>query len=295
MDAVRDVSFSIAPGEVFAFLGPNGAGKTTTIKMSAGLIYPDKGTVVIGGFDLRRQHDAASRQLGAVLEGSRNLYWRLTVMENLLYWGTVRRLPVKEARQRAWELLEMVDLTDRARSTVQTLSRGMQQKVALCQALMHRPRLLLLDEPTLGLDYEAGEAIKQTVRELAAEGVAILLTTHQLDVAQELSHRLGIIRHGELVLHGTTSTVLEAYSQPTFAVEAFEPWTPQILEQLAHIGKEVQIIDNLTLVYTPASGNMDAVYDLLALLAPHPIRRLERHQADLAEVFQKVLAEGASA
>ncbi len=292
---MQDVTFSIAAGEVFAFLGPNGAGKTTTIKMSAGLVRPDSGSVCIGGYDLWRDHDRAARQMGAVLEGSRNLYWRMTVMENLLYWGTLRGMSTKLAKRRAGDLLERVGLTERARSTVQTLSRGMQQKVALCQALMHGPRLLLLDEPTLGLDYEAGEAIKQMVRGLAQDGTAILLTTHQLDVAQQLSDRLAIIRQGQLVLQGGTADLLQQFSHPVFAIVAASPWTAEILERVRHAAGEVRVIDSVSLVYTPNSEDMAGVYDLIASLAPHPILRVQRHQADLAEVFQKVVSEGASA
>ncbi len=292
---MQDVTFSIAAGEVFAFLGPNGAGKTTTIKMSAGLVRPDSGSVCIGGYDLWRDHDRAARQMGAVLEGSRNLYWRMTVMENLLYWGTLRGMSTKLAKRRAGDLLERVGLTERARSTVQTLSRGMQQKVALCQALMHGPRLLLLDEPTLGLDYAAGEAIKQMVRGLAQDGTAILLTTHQLDVAQQLSDRLAIIRQGQLVLQGGTADLLQQFSHPVFAIVAASPWTAEILERVRHAAGEVRVIDSVSLVYTPGSEDMAGVYDLIASLAPHPILRVQRHQADLAEVFQKVVSEGASA
>lgn len=292
---MQDVTFSIAAGEVFAFLGPNGAGKTTTIKMSAGLVRPDSGSVCIGGYDLWRDHDRAARQMGAVLEGSRNLYWRMTVMENLLYWGTLRGMSTKLAKRRAGDLLERVGLTERARSTVQTLSRGMQQKVALCQALMHGPQLLLLDEPTLGLDYEAGEAIKQMVRGLAQDGTAILLTTHQLDVAQQLSDRLTIIRQGQLVLQGGTADLLQHFSHPVFAIVAASPWTAEILERVRHAAGEVRVIDSVSLVYTPNSEDMAGVYDLIASLAPHPILRVQRHQADLAEIFQKVVSEGASA
>ncbi|MEL7511116.1 MAG: ABC transporter ATP-binding protein, partial [Cyanobacteria bacterium J06554_3] len=175
-EAVRDVSLHIAAGEVLAFLGPNGAGKTTTIKMIAGLIRPDAGWVRIAGLDPHRQPDAL-QGVGAVLEGNRNLYWRLTPLENLEYFGVLRKMPRKAARERGLELLEAFDLLDKRKDPVQKLSRGMQQKIAIAVALIHKPQLLLLDEPTLGLDVEAGETVKQLVRQVAASGCAILLTT----------------------------------------------------------------------------------------------------------------------
>ena len=288
--AVQSVSFRVAPGEVLAFLGPNGAGKTTTIKMTAGLVRPDAGDVRVGGVSLFARHDAVTAQLGAVLEGSRNLYWRLTVRENLEYWGAMRRLSMRGARRRADELLELVGLTDRARNTVQTLSRGMQQKVALCQALMHRPHVLLLDEPTLGLDLESGEGIKRVVRQLAQEGTAVLLTTHQLDVAQELSDRVAMIRKGRLVLEGATADVLARYSQPVLTVMAARPWPADVAVRLAGLPAVVTGADTLSVDLADDRGS--TLYEVLERLNPHPLLKIERHQADLAQVFQEVMGEG---
>jgi ABC-2 type transport system ATP-binding protein len=288
VEAVRGISFAVPPGEVLAFLGPNGAGKTTTIKMVAGLVRPDHGRVVVEGRPLAIAHDWATARIGAVLEGSRNLYWRLTALENLLYWGSVRRVPPRKARVRAAELLERVGLADRAHNTVQTLSRGMQQKLALCQALMHRPSVLLLDEPTLGLDFESSEGIKRMVRELAAEGVAILLTTHQLDVAQELSDRVAIVRDGRLVLEGDTDAILKRFSKPVATVEAALPWPADIAGRLGDL--PITIAGPHHLRVPLDGGDATVLYQVLERLAPHPLVRVERHQADLSEVFRVVTA-----
>ena len=287
IDAVRDVSVHVKRGTVLAFLGPNGAGKTTTIKMAAGLVWPDAGEVTVSGRTLHRHHDWATARIGAVLEGSRNLYWRLTVMENLLYWGTMRRMPRQDAARRATELLERVGLADRARNTVQTLSRGMQQKVALCQALMHRPEVLLLDEPTLGLDYESGEGIKHVVRELTQDGTAILLTTHQLDVAQELANEVSIIRDGRVVLSGPTASLLAQHSRPIVSVRAAAPWPSDLSSRLAGLPVSVTAVDTLDITLTESGDPI--VYRVLERLEPHPLLAVERHQADLVEVFQDTL------
>lgn len=285
--AVHNISFEVQAGEVLAFLGPNGAGKTTTIKMAAGLVRPDVGEVWVRGWSLARHHDVATAQLGAVLEGSRNLYWRLTVMENLQYWGAMRRMSLAAARRRGEELLELVGLAARARNTVQTLSRGMQQKVALCQALMHRPSVLLLDEPTLGLDVESGEGIKRLVRTLAHEGTAVLLTTHQLDVAEELADRVAIVRGGQLVLEGETHAVLARFSQPMLTIQAAAPWPPDLMSRLA--GLPVTVVSADTLVVDLAGPDGTMLYHVLERLYPHPLLRVERDQADLGQVFQRVM------
>ncbi len=288
--AVDRISLAVEGGEVLAFLGPNGAGKTTTIKMVAGLIRPDGGRVLLDGLDVTGRPARAAASLGAVLEGSRNLYWRLTALENLIYWGTLRRLSPRQARLRAGELLRLVDLEDRQHNSVQTLSRGMQQKLALCQALMHRPRLLLLDEPTLGLDFASAEAIKATVRQLARDGVAILLTTHQMDVAQELADRVAIIRTGRLVLTGLTAEVLESYSRPVWRILTRGPLGPEQVAAVRGLGWPLEQAGPEDLLVTTPDGDAQAIYRLLELLRPTPIRLVERHQADLAEVFQQVVS-----
>ncbi len=289
--AVDRISISVAAGEVLAFLGPNGAGKTTTIKMVAGLIRPDAGQVMLDGVDVTGRPAQAAARLGAVLEGSRNLYWRLTCLENLIYWGTLRRLTPRAARSRALELLRLVDLEDRQHNTVQTLSRGMQQKLALCQALMHRPRLVLLDEPTLGLDFASAEAIKTTVRQLCQDGVAILLTTHQMDVAQQLADRLAIIRSGQLVLTGNTQEVLARYSRPVWRITAVEPFSASQQAAARALGWPIEQPTQKDFLVTPPENDPAAIYQLLDALRPAAIRLVERHQADLAEVFQQVVAE----
>jgi ABC-2 type transport system ATP-binding protein len=287
IQAVSGVSIALQSGQVLAFLGPNGAGKTTTIKVAAGLIAPDAGEVRVYGRSLARDRALCIADLGAVLEGSRNLYWRLTALENLLYWGAMRGVPVRDAERRARELLDQVGLLHRADNTVQTLSRGMQQKLALCQALMHHPRVLLLDEPTLGLDFESSIGIKALVRDLAAAGVAVLLTTHQLDVAQELSDRVAIIRDGQVVVEGETGALLDRYSQPVVTVTAALEWPADLDRRLA--GLPARVTGPHTLEVRLEHAEDPIVYHLLERMAPHPLIRVERHQADLAQVFREVV------
>ncbi|HEY9639951.1 MAG TPA: ABC transporter ATP-binding protein [Coleofasciculaceae cyanobacterium] len=279
--AVQDVSLTLAPQEVLAFLGPNGAGKTTTIKMIAGLILPDQGTVKIVGRDPHREARAL-RSLGAVLEGNRNVYWRLTPEENLEYFGVLRGLTRKMARQRAQILLERFDLIDKRRSQVQKLSRGMQQKLAIAVSLIHDPQLLLLDEPTLGLDVEATASVKRLVREIAAEGRAILLTTHQLDIAEELSDRVAIINQGKIVVEESTADLIRQFSGTAYKIEV-EGLSGDRVSKIAALGG---IIEG-NQIYVRES---DMVYAVLEILQPLPLVRAEKDQANLTEIFLKLVS-----
>jgi ABC-2 type transport system ATP-binding protein len=283
LKAVRQVSLSVNAGEVLAFLGPNGAGKTTTIKMIAGLILPDEGWVRIADRNPHRDPKAL-RSLGAVLEGNRNLYWRLTPEENLEYFGVLRGLTRRLARQRGRELLERFELTNKRKTVVQMLSRGMQQKLAIAVALVHDPQLLLLDEPTLGLDVEATETVKRLIREIAAEGRAILLTTHQLNVAEELSDRVAIIQNGEIIIEELTSTLIRQFSGETYIIELEHELDVDRSSKIMSLGGTIQ---NQT-IHLKTS---DLLYPTLNILNPLPLVRVEKDQANLTEIFLKLLKQ----
>lgn len=283
-EAVREVSLTLHRGEVLAFLGPNGAGKTTTIKMIAGLVQPDRGQVTIAGEDPHR-HARALRHIGAVLEGNRNLYWRLTPEENLEYFGVLRQVPRKLAHRRGLELLARFGLEDKRDTPVQKLSRGMQQKLAIAVALIHNPQLLLLDEPTLGLDVEAGETVKALVRQIAQEGRAILLTTHQLDVAEELSDRVAIIRRGRIIAEQSTESLLREFSNSTYQIEVEGTLAAAQHQQATQLGA---IIDGSHITY---AGSSEQLYPLLAALQPLPILSVQRDRADLTQVFLKLVKD----
>ena len=279
--AVQEVSLTLAAKEVLAFLGPNGAGKTTTIKMIAGLILPDRGSIRIAGLDPHRDPKAL-RSVGAVLEGNRNVYWRLTPEENLEYFGVLRGLTRKVARQRTQTLLERFDLMDKRHSQVQKLSRGMQQKLAIAVSLIHDPQLLLLDEPTLGLDVEATESVKRLVREIAAEGRAILLTTHQLDIAEELSDRVAIISQGKIVIEEPTPELIRQFSGTAYRIELEQTLDDDRTQKIMALGAVVEgdrvLIDDITLLYP-----------ILDILKPLALVRLEKDRTNLTEIFLKLV------
>ncbi len=283
-EAVRDVSLSLDAGEVLAFLGPNGAGKTTTIKMICGLVRPDSGKVSIVGLN-PHQNPAALRQVGAVLEGNRNLYWRLNPLENLAYFGGLRQVPRRLLKQQSEALLEQFDLIEKRKTPVQKLSRGMQQKLAIAVALIHQPKLLLLDEPTLGLDVEASETVKQLVRDIAASGCAILLTTHQLDVAEELSDRVAVIRQGQIIAEQSTQALIREFSGSAYRIELSAPLDTVRVEKLTQFGVTV---DDKGLLF---SGDPAELYRIFHILEPLPIQSVKQDQAALTDVFLKLVRD----
>jgi len=287
-EAVRGVSLAIRAGEILAFLGPNGAGKTTTVKMVAGLIEPDSGQVRIRGINPYSNHQA-QKHLGAVLEGNRNVYWRLTPEENLQYFGTLKGMSPADARRRAAELLERFELSDKRRSLTQTLSRGMQQKLAIAVSLVHSPSLLLLDEPTLGLDVESVEAIKELVREIAHEGCSILLTTHHLGVAQAVADRTAIISRGRIIMEEATSELVRQFSGDAYSIGFHGTLDEQQIRRLARLESAVHESE---VVYL---GEPEGLYEVFEALRPLAITHVEKNGADLTDIFLKVIKENRSA
>lgn len=200
--AVDHVSFDVYAGEVFGFLGPNGAGKTTTIKMIVGLLEPTSGTVNVAGYDVRAQPRLAKASCGYVPD-TPNLYAKLTGRELLHFVADLYDLDRNQAARRAEELLRMFELASAAEDTIDSYSHGMQQKTSLAAALMHDPKVLVLDEPTVGLDPKSARLIKDILRQLADRGAAVMLSTHILEIAERMCDRIGIINKGELVAVGT--------------------------------------------------------------------------------------------
>ena len=200
--AVDGVSFEVYPGEIFGFLGPNGAGKTTTIKMIVGLLQPSAGTARVSGYDIQSQPIQAKSVSGYVPDEP-NLYGKLTARELLRFIADLYNLPAGQALRRGEELLRLFELVDAADQTINSYSHGMQQKTSLAAALLHDPKALILDEPTVGLDPKSARLIKDILRQIADRGAAVMLSTHILEIAERMCDRIGIINKGKLIAIGT--------------------------------------------------------------------------------------------
>lgn len=199
--AIEDVSFQVTSGEIYGLLGPNGAGKTTTLSMISGLLKPDSGVIRVNGVNVWSEPERAKRMMGVVPQEI-TLYEELTGRENMEFWGQAAGLSRTEARQRTKELLEALSLADRANDTIRKYSGGMKRRLNTGCALLHRPRLLLLDEPTVGIDPQARINLLEFIRARGAEGTGILYTTHYLEEAEQFCQRIGIIDHGRLLAEG---------------------------------------------------------------------------------------------
>jgi ABC-2 type transport system ATP-binding protein len=200
--AVKGITFDIKEGEIFSLLGPNGAGKTTTISMLSTLYSPTAGDASIDGHSVSRE-PMAVRQVIGVVPQDLALYEDLTARENLMFWGQMYGLSGQSLKNRVAEVLGQIGLVDKAKDRVKTYSGGMKRRVNIGVGLLHKPKLLFMDEPTVGIDPQSRRAILDTVKDLNQHGMTVLYTTHYMEEAQELSNRVGIIDHGELIALGT--------------------------------------------------------------------------------------------
>jgi ABC-2 type transport system ATP-binding protein len=197
--AVDDLSLEIPPGEFFGLLGPNGAGKTTLVRMICTLLEPTAGSLSVFGYDAVRNASEVRRRIGAVLAGERSVYWKLTGRENLDYFAALYRVPSRDTPRRIDAVLDEVGLSDRADDYVERYSHGMRQRLILARALLPDPPLLVLDEPTIGLDPQAARNLRDLLQRLHGEGRTILLTTHYMEEADQLCERIGIIDRGRII------------------------------------------------------------------------------------------------
>ncbi len=232
--AVKSVSFTILQGEIFSLLGPNGAGKTTTISLISGLLTPTAGDVIVGGHSITRE-SLAVRSLIGVVPQELALYPTLSARQNLTFFGRMYGLGGRELKRRVDEVLEFIGLTERANDPVQEYSGGMKRRVNIGVGLLHRPQILILDEPTVAIDPQSRRNILDAVKALNAEGITILYTTHYMEEAQELSHRVGIIDHGEIIALGTQEELTRLVGEQDTLVLKVPDVTPELVTALGQL------------------------------------------------------------
>ncbi len=292
--AVDDLNLEVPTGVVFGFLGPNGAGKTTTLRLLLGLLQPTAGTAIVLGHDVRTRADAIRARCGALLEHT-GLYERLSAEENLELFGRINRLPGDERRARIRQLLTDLELWERRREPVATWSRGMKQKLAIARALLHRPALLLLDEPTAGLDAVSAAALREDLARLAyQEGITIFLTTHNLSEAEKLCQQVAVIRAGRLLAVGSPQELRRRHGGQVHLV--VHGLTPDALENLrtafGHDAVQSGPEDGHILLHL-ASPSPQSVASVVTCLVHQgvSVEEVYHEQASLEEVFLSLVQE----
>ena len=286
--AVNDVSFEIEEGEIFSLLGPNGAGKTTSISMLSTLIAPSSGDALVGGHSVTRE-PMAVRQLIGVVPQDLALYEDLSARENLNFWGQMYGLSGKELHQRVDEVLEQIGMTEKASQRVKTYSGGMKRRVNIGVGLLHHPRLLFMDEPTVGIDPQSRRAILDSVKALNQSGMTVLYTTHYMEEAQELSDRVGIIDHGQLIALGTQAELTRQVGETdTLILHVGEE------ESLEGLAAELRVLpgvvkadrtDHMIAIITPSAEEILAPVITKANEAGVKIRSVDIQEPNLESVF----------
>ena len=280
-EVVRDLSFSIAPGECLGVIGPNGAGKTTTIRMCLGLTAPDSGSIHAMGLQMPRDALAIKQQLGVVTQLD-TLDPDFSCAENLLVYGRYFGMKDRDIRARIPELLEFASLTAKAKAKPGELSGGMKRRLSLARALVNNPRLLLLDEPTTGLDPQARHLMWERLQLLLQQGKSILLTTHFMDEAERLCSRLLVLDHGQKIAEGTPRDLIAQHLEPD-VVEVYGQGAMGLVDSpLAALAARVEVSGETVFFYTQNA------HDLIEALSTYPQLRTLHRPANLEDLFLKL-------
>lgn len=283
-EAVAGVDFEVYRGECFGFLGPNGAGKTTTMKMIYGAAVPTGGALTVAGLDVAHEERAVKRRIGVVPQEN-NLDEDLTVRENLLVYGRYYDMPRKEAVRKAEELLEFVELTEKAGAEVEHLSGGMKRRLLIARALINDPEIVVLDEPTTGLDPQARHLVWERLRELTDEGKTLILTTHYMEEAAQLCDRLVVMEDGGIIAEGSPDELVKEHVSPEVLELRAAPDAVEKLLPLVEDGSEsVERAGDALLVYTSNAGALQQRIRESGV----PIYNALHRRAGLEDVFMRL-------
>ena len=285
-EAVTGVSFEIAKGEIFGLLGPNGAGKTTTISMLTGLAAASGGQVLLDGQALSPKAKHLKSRIGFVPQ-ELALYPTLSATQNLMFFGRIYGLRGKQLRSRVAEVLEMVALSDRAKDQIEDYSGGMKRRINIAAGLLHRPEILFLDEPTVGVDPQSRNAIFESIEALNQQGLTILYTTHYMEEAERLCHRVAIIDHGEIIALDAPQTMIRALGGGLVRVGLMNGKLPAFHERILRLAsvKDAQKLEGELMVQ--AQNSRRALVEMLEVAnqMDATITSLEIHEPNLETVF----------
>ncbi|MBY9016650.1 MAG: ATP-binding cassette domain-containing protein [Candidatus Lokiarchaeota archaeon] len=289
--AVDDITFEVEEGEIFGFLGPNGAGKTTTIRMMTGVLKPTTGDIKIFGVDAWQNQIAVKQVMGNVPEMA-NVYVSFSGWQNLMFVGEIYGVSKKERIKKAEDLLKKFDLYEKRNLKAKKYSKGMNQRLLLCMALMSNPEILFLDEPTSGLDVQSAKIIKQLIREYNTQGMTIFLTTHDMEVANELCDRIAIINHGKIISLDTPINIRKI-TQDYQAIDLYftDGVKPQEIKNLQSIREVQEIQEGLHII---VENIHDSICEITDYVKSHniKIKHLSTHQPKLEEAFLKIIERG---
>lgn len=284
--AVKDVSFKIEKGEIFSLLGPNGAGKSTTISMLSGLLRPDRGDAQIMGHSISEESSLAKAAIGVVPQDIA-LYEDLSARENLIFWGKMYGIRGKALNQRVDEILEIVGLADRQKGRIDTYSGGMKRRINIGVALLHKPDVLIMDEPTVGIDPQSRRNILDSVKSLNAEGMTVLYTTHYMEEAQELSDHLAIMDHGKIIASGTHTELVQIVGEldkikltvNQNGSEVIDAW-----QSLPGISKVTVEKDSITLLVEDSNQSLPSIFEAANKVKTR-ITSVDIYEPNLESVF----------
>lgn len=285
--ALKRVSLEVEEGEILGLLGPNGAGKTTLAKIISTLVLPDEGTVKVNGYDVVRETRSARKSLGLVTGGERSLYWKLTPMQNLVFFAGLYGIPRSDAEKRAIELMERFDVIGKKDDLVQNLSTGQRMKVAFARALMHDPKVLILDEYNRGLDPNASRMLRDFIKKELKADKGIIVMTHSMEVADDICDRLMLINHGKIVVEGTPLELKQSLPQSVL-IEA-ELQDERSRELLCNNGFPVSFNETNPMMFTvEMKDSTDSVFKFLQDLNRHGIvlKTMNMRLPTLGDVFQ---------
>jgi len=286
IQAVDDVGFDVQNGEVFGLLGPNGAGKSTLISIMTTLLKPDKGDVIINGHNLNRKSSEAKRILGFVPQEIA-LYPTLTARENLMFWGRMYNLKGTLLKERVEEALEIAGLTDRAKGRIDTYSGGMKRRINIAAALLHKPKILIMDEPTVGIDPQSRNHILETVVKLNKEGMTVIYTSHYMEEVEYLCTRIAIMDHGKIIATGSKEELRQLVgNRETINVKISNAGSA-VIENIRNISgvDSISLQDNeLSIIAASADAILARVISALDSLRCR-IHSMEVEQPNLESVF----------
>ena len=249
VDALKGVSFNIPQGECYGLLGPNGAGKTTTISIMSTMMNPNEGEINIAGYDLKKNSLECKKNIGVVTQ-ELALYNELSAYDNLQFWGGIYEVPKSELTKRINETLELLGLADRKNDKVKTYSGGMKRRINIASALLHRPKVLFMDEPTVGIDPQSRNLIFEVVEKLHNEGMTIVYTTHYMEEAERLCDRIGIIDNGEIIAQGTLDELKTSESMKESVVISYTNLTNDFYSIVEKEWKDLQRFENTIHFYS---------------------------------------------